>query len=86
MILKIFILIGLLKLLDVTGKPFLCSGIYGCLVFVFSLMFGTGITEALLITAISTALAALYFWLLDYFNDGFAYWGILVGGLLIGLV
>ena len=86
MIIKILILIALLRVLDITRKPFLCSGIYGALVFVFSLMFGNGIVDTLIITAVSTALASVYFWLLDRFNDGLAYWGIMIGGLFIGLI
>ena len=86
MIFKIFTLAILLFILDKTGKPFLCSGIYGVFVFVFSLVFGVELVDALIITAISTLLASLYFWLLDYFNSGVPYWGILVAGLLIGLI
>ncbi len=86
MFIKIIMLVALLQLLAATDKPFLCSGIYTVIVFVFSLITGLAIIEVLIICAISFSLASLYFWLLDRFRESMAYWGILVVGLLIGMV
>lgn len=83
---KIIILISLLRILDITQNPFLCSGIYGFIVFILNFMFGNTFFDSLLFSLVSFALATLYFWLLARFNDGFPYWGIMIGGLVIGLV
>lgn len=86
MVIKIIVLVALLKLLIATDKPFLCSGIYTGIVFIFSLIVGAPIVEIIIFCAISFALASLYFWLLDRFRESAAYWGILIVGLLIGMV
>lgn len=83
MIFKILIMVSLLRLLDVTNKPFLCSGIYASIVLLFGIILGDPIIEVLLLTAIALAIASLYFWLLTRFNDGLAYWGIMLGGLFM---
>lgn len=86
MIFKIIFLVGLIQLLYKSEKPFLCSGIYAGLIFVFSLALGSGLVAALITTVIGFVLASAYFWLLNEFSDGPLHWGILIGGLLIGLV
>lgn len=85
-IFKVAILVALLKILNITGKPFLCSGIYAVFVFIFSLLLGEEMVNALINFAFALVLASLYFWLLDRFNIGWQYWIILFGGLFIGLV
>ena len=86
---KILLLVALVRLLCITNKPFLCSGIYTAAVFFFSLFVFTGgameFLTLLLAMAIRFALASLYFWLLHK-TEGFIYGIILVCGLLIGLV
>ncbi|WP_144393493.1 hypothetical protein [Pleionea sediminis] len=86
MILKIIILAALLKVLDVTGKPALCAGIYGGLVAILSLLSGYELNAILIVVPIVTIMSFLYFWLLDYFANGLAYWGIAIGGLIIGWI
>jgi len=89
MILLVFKLLALFALIQVlynTENPFMCSGIYASIILVFSLLFGDGFLGAIFVTGISFALASLYFWLLNEFKDGTLHWGIMVGGLLIGLV
>ena len=83
---KIFLLVALLKLLMNTRKPLLCAGLYAGLSFVFAILIGPGLISAVINGVISFALAAVYFGLLNRFDDGFAYWSIMVVGLLIGLV
>ena len=83
---KIVILLGLLQLLRVTGKPILCSSIYAVLIFIFGLLFGGPFTDVLLFTAIGFILSTVYFYLLDMFSDSGFYWLILIVGLLIGLI
>jgi len=86
MIFKIIFLVGLIQLLYKSEKPFLCSGIYAGLVLVLSLVLGAGVIGALITAVIGFVLASIYFWLLNEFSDGPLHWGILIGGLLIGLV
>jgi len=86
MIFKVIFLVALIQLLYKTDKPILCSGIYAGLIFIFSLVFGAGFLGAVITTAIGFVLASIYFWLLSEFSDGSLHWGILIGGLLIGLV
>jgi hypothetical protein len=85
LILKLFVLVALIKLLLATDKPFLCSGLYAGLVFLFGLMYGP--VAALVAGVISFVLSSIYFWLLSKFEGaGLLWWVILIGGLLIGLV
>ncbi len=86
MIFKVIFLVLLIQLLYKSDKPFLCSGLYAGILFVFSLVFGAGFIGALITAAIGFVLASIYFWLLNEFSDGALHWGILIGGLLIGLV
>lgn len=86
MIFKILILIALLQLLYKTENPFLCSGIYAAVVLVSGLIFGGSLLSMLGLSVLVFALATLYFWLLNEFKDGALHWGIMIGGLLLGLV
>jgi hypothetical protein len=86
MIIKILLLLGLLQLLRVTGKPLYCSGIYAGLIFIFGLFLGNPFLNILLNTAIGFALSTAYFYLLHMFSDSGFYWLILIAGLLIGLI
>jgi hypothetical protein len=86
MVPKIIILIGLLKLLDVSNKPLLCSGIYAGIVFLLGLMFGASFLPVIVSTGIAFALSTAYFFLLNYFSESWYYWPILVIGLFIGMV
>jgi hypothetical protein len=83
---KIVILVALLQLLKVTGKPFYCSVIYAAILFLFGFIFGESITDTLLAAAIGFVLSTAYFYLLHTFSDSGFYWFILIFGLLIGLI
>lgn len=83
---KIIILVALLQILRVTGKPIYCSAIYASIIFIFSLILGESITAVLLGTTIGFVLSTVYFYLLDRFNDSGFYWPILIVGLFIGLI
>jgi hypothetical protein len=85
MIFRILLLVGLIRLLIVTNKPFLCSGIYAATVTVFALIGGSG-TGAVVVGGLAFLLSSAYFWLLDRFEDSFLFWIIMVAGLLIGIV
>jgi len=87
MIIRIIVLVGLIRLLLVTNKPFLCSGIYAGVIFFFGLITEVPFIPLIVVTAIGFALSSLYFWLLERFEGaGVLWWVILIGGLLIGLV
>ena len=86
MFIKIILLAALVKLLIATDQPFLCSGLYTVIKFLIALAFGAQLGSALLFAAIAFVLASIYFWLLDYFDETFWWWIILLGGLAIGLV
>lgn len=84
---KVIILIGLIKLLVETNKPFLCAIIYAAITLIFSMCFSAAIIPVLIATGIGFVLSLIYFWLLNYFVDSLLiFWVILVLGLLIGLV
>ena len=86
MILKILLLVGLLQFLYRTESPFLCSGIYGVAAIFLGLIFGGQILNVLIMSLIAFGLATAYFWLLNEYRDGAAHWGIMIGGLFIGIV
>ena len=88
MILKILVLIGLIRLLVVTSKPFLCSGLYACVMFFFGLFIGLSFGPVLIASLISFGAASLYFWLLDKFEGQPGLWWtiLIVGGFLTLLV
>jgi hypothetical protein len=88
MIFQILLLIGLTRLLSVTDKPLLCSGIYTGVSIIFAL-FGEPISffSLLIGLGIVFALSSLYFWLLNYFAENlFLYFVVLIGGLFIGFI
>ncbi len=85
MIFRVLLLVGLIRLLIETNKPFLCSGIYAAAVTLFALIIGRGI-GALVAGVWAFLLSSVYFWLLDRFDGGILFWIILIVGLLIGLV
>jgi len=65
MILKLALLISLIRLLLVTEKVFLCSGIYGVSRFALSLVFTGNWEASVQIGAISFAVTTVYFWWLN---------------------
>ncbi len=85
MIFRILLLVGLIRLLIETNKPFLCSGIYGATVTAFALIGGAGL-GAVVAGGWAFLLSSAYFWLLDRFEDNILFWIIMVVGLLIGIV
>lgn len=86
MIVKIILLVGLLKLLDVSNKPLLCSGIYTSVIFIFGILSENPLVPVLISSFIAFALSSLYFFLLDRFQGNVIYWIIMIGGLGIGLI
>jgi hypothetical protein len=85
MIVRILLLVGLIRLLIETNKPFLCSGIYATIVTAFALIGGAGI-GAVVAGGLAFVLSSAYFWLVDRFEDSILFWIIMVVGLLIGMV
>jgi len=85
MFFKIIFLVALIRLLIMNEEPFLCSGIYAAMVFIFGLITGTPFVSVLIATAIAFALSSLYFWLLNRF-EGFFWWIIMLVGFFIGMI
>lgn len=87
MVIKIFfniiILVGLIRLLIATEKPFLCSGIYAVAYFFVGMYYGAPFLKWSGLTLIAFILSSLYFWLLNR-NDGFGFnfWLIFIAGLI----
>jgi hypothetical protein len=84
---KILLIIGLIKLLRETHQPLLCASIYVGVRLIFSFLFGHSLIYLFVGSLAAGTLAALYFWLLDYFEaSGIIFWIIALGGFLIGFV
>jgi hypothetical protein len=62
MILKFILLAALVRLLIATDKPFLCSGIYAGVGFIFGAAFGGTVLGSLISAGIGFALASVYKW------------------------
>ena len=86
MFVKIILLVGLLKLLHVSNKPLLCSGIYTSFTLAFGILSGIPLVSVLIASFIAFVLSSLYFFLLDRFQESGIYWVIMIVGLGIGLV
>ena len=84
--LKIILLVALIRLLIVTDKPLLCSGIYTAAVVLLSLAFRGPSLVILIAAPLAFAFSTLYFWLLSKLDDSLWWWVVLVLGLVIGLV
>ncbi len=82
---KFLLLVMLVRVLIATDKPFLCSGIYGGVMFLTGLVFSQPFLHLLIYSAIGFALACLYFWLLDRLDGNEVFWW-LVAIVGIGLI
>lgn len=82
---QIIALVALVKLLDSTNKPFLCSGLYAALVFCVGFFWGGYINEILIETVLAFAISSVYFWVLNRV-EGLFFWVILVLGLPMALL
>lgn len=78
---KIILIVGLLKYMDIEGNAIVSSGAYAGILFVVGLMLGQPLGPAVLTTIIRFVLASMYFFALYYLDRGFLYWLILVVGL-----
>jgi hypothetical protein len=84
-IFRIMLLVGLVRLLIVSNKPLLCSGIYATIATAGALISGAGIA-AFAAGGIAFLLSSAYFWLLNRFEDSILFWIIMVAGAVIGVV
>jgi hypothetical protein len=84
-IFRIMLLVALVRLLIVTNKPLLCSGIYATIVTTGALIGGVGIA-AFVAGGMAFVLSSVYFWLLNRFEDSLLFWVIMIAGALIGVV
>ncbi len=86
MFVQLLLILGLVRVLQVTESPFLCSSIYTGAVFLLGLATKGLSLPLLAVTAISFVLASLYFWLLQRFAESFFYWILLVVGFSLALL
>ena len=86
LILKGFLIVALIKMLVEMEKPILCAGIYTGLGALFNLMFGVPANVILVVAFIVFGLSYGYFWLLDWLQDSFLFWVVLIFGLPIILL
>ena len=83
----IILLIGLIRLLIATSKPFLCSSLYAISIFIFDLLIGHHFPAILISAFIGFVLASVYFYLLERFSGNQLLWWLIAAfGILIGLV
>ena len=80
------LLVGLLRLLIETHKPFVCSGIYGAIAALVALMSGGGLASMAIAGGMGFVLSSVYFSLLNYLDGNILWWVVMVLGLGIGLV
>jgi hypothetical protein len=84
MIVKFILLLVALKLHDVLDKPIPPTLLFVIPLFVLGLFSGSAIIPLLFFSALSGALAFLYFWLLSWFPSGAKYYSImLIGGVVL---
>jgi hypothetical protein len=84
---KPFLLLALIRLLEQTEQPFMCAGIYTFIRVLFGFLLGEPIGSILLVALVGGAMAALYFWVLDkLMGKGFIFWTVAIAGLVIGMV
>jgi hypothetical protein len=87
LVIRIFLLWGLIKLLIETHSPLLCAGIYAGVVIIFAMVSSLSFGALLLGTAISFALAFVYFFILDkVYGYTIAFWLIGVAGAVIAIL
>lgn len=90
LIFRLLFIVGIIRLLMVTNKPFLCALIYAVLVAIASFVSGYRFElsedrlELILVTSgVAFVASGIYFWLLKRFNNSFLWWPILIVGVLI---
>jgi hypothetical protein len=81
-IFAIFWLVAWVKALSAWGRPFLCAIFYTAPFILYSLITGQPFVMVAIGGAIGLCYNSLYFWLLDYFEESFWYWIILVVGFV----
>ena len=85
MIIKAIMLVIFVRLLVMTDKPWLCTGLYALAVVIYGFFSGAPISAIAISGGISVVVFGLYFWLLNRFHSGILYWLIFLLGLPIVL-
>jgi len=81
--LQILVLIGILRAVVATERPFVWAGVYTAFWLVLGLVFDGAVLPVLIAAAFTFGYMALYFWLLVRFiGRGAMFWLILIAGLL----
>jgi hypothetical protein len=80
MLLIVLILIPLVKLLDVTKKPWLCAIIFTVTMTVFQLMVEVPFETVIISSAIRAVISFAYFYILS-FTTGIVWWLVFIFGM-----
>lgn len=80
---QVLLFFAMIKLLLVTRKPFLCSGILTFIAFIFGLIVGHSFSSILINTAATFDYTSFYFWLLDRFGESIMMWLVILIGVPI---
>lgn len=83
MIVKFILLLAALKLHDALDKPIPPALLFVIPLLMLGIFSGSEIIPLLFFTALSGALALLYFWLLSWFPSGAKYYSIMLIGAVI---
>jgi len=87
MLWRFVFIIGLVRLLAITNKPFLCSGIYTALASIFIALSDRPVHHSFIIIVVVFALSSIYFWLLDWLESrGIVWWIVFILGFLIPMI
>ena len=82
---NVLILAALVKINLECDNPWVATGLFAGLAFIFSLMFGYPLLAILIGAAINVGLGFIYFWSLKKTEDSGAWWGIMLFGILVFL-
>ncbi len=82
MLFGVILLVGLVRLLSYTRKPFLCAAIFSGLDLILGLFYHEPIGLVLISVGVVFVISYLYFWLLDRYDDSTILWWII---LLVGM-
>jgi len=87
MLWKLLIIIGLVRVLALTHKPFLCSGIYTALASIFIALSDRPVHHSFILIVVVFALSSLYFWLLDWLEGRrIVWWIVFILGFFIPMI
>lgn len=86
MFVRILLILGLVKLLNITQNALLCAAIYSIIAAIFAMAAGTAWQAVLFNLCIMFVAAFIYFWALTKLEDSILWWVVFIIGLLLGIL